>query len=196
MCGRYYVDDETAREIEKLVKQVSEKLSTEQKKGDIYPTNVAPILTEENNGLEVSYKHWGFPGFKNSKVIFNARSETALEKKMFRESILSRRCIIPARWFYEWDASKNKYTFFRKESNVLYMAGFYQTFADHDRFVILTTKPNASMSDIHDRMPLVLENDELSDWLSGNKMNILLQKEPPLLNRKSDYEQQVLQFEN
>lgn len=58
-------------------------------------------------------KRWGFPGFQNKKLLFNARSETALEKPTFRDSLLHRRCVIPAAWFYEWDPKKQKFEFFR-----------------------------------------------------------------------------------
>ena len=102
MCGRYYVDDETAREIEKLVETVNDKLRLERLRKDIHPTDEAPVLVAGDGEMKLEWQHWGFPNFQGKGVIFNARSETVLEKKMFRESILHRRIIIPCTWFYEW----------------------------------------------------------------------------------------------
>ena len=59
-----------------------------------------------------------------------------------------------------------------------------------ERFVILTTAANESMQPVHDRMPLLLEENEVEEWILGEDMykNILM-KTPYLLERKSDYEQ-------
>lgn len=108
MCGRYYVDDETAREIEKLVETVNDKLRLERLRKDIHPTDEAPVLVAGDREMKLEWQHWGFPNFQGKGVIFNARSETVLEKKMFRESILHRRIIIPCTWFYEWNRKKRK----------------------------------------------------------------------------------------
>ena len=110
MCGRYYVDDETAREIEKLVETVNDKLRLGRLRKDIHPTDEAPVLVAGDGEMKLEWQHWGFPNFQGKGVIFNARSETVLEKKMFRESILHRRIIIPCTWFYEWNRKKEKVT--------------------------------------------------------------------------------------
>ena len=93
MSGRYYVDDETAREIEKLVETVNDKLRLERLGRDIHPTDEAPVLAAGNHEMKLEWQHWGFPGFQGKGVIFNARSETVLEKKMFRESIWRRKTL-------------------------------------------------------------------------------------------------------
>lgn len=197
MCGRYYVDDDTAREIERLVGQVDEKL---QKKApvcrveiaakDIHPTETAPILVSSGSGLECRWQRWGFPGFQKSQIIFNARCESATEKPMFRENLLHRRAVIPAAGFYEWDRRKQKYTFCREGGGLLFMAGCYRKYEDGDRFVILTTQANVSMEPVHERMPLILEREEVVDWLlEDDAVQELLQKLPPLLERRTEYEQ-------
>ena len=132
---------------------------------DIHPTETAPILASFGSGLECQWQKWGFPGFQKSKVIFNARSESAMEKPMFRDAVLHHRAVIPAAWFYEWDRNKQKHIFYREGGNPLFMAGCYRKYEDGDRFVILTTQANASMEPVHDRMPLVLEREEAVDWL-------------------------------
>ena len=67
---------------------------------------------------------WGFPGFDKKGVIFNARSETALEKKTFRDSVKERRCIIPATGFYEWSEKKDKYFSAPRITEYCFLPGF------------------------------------------------------------------------
>lgn len=197
MCGRYYVDDDTAREIEKLVRQVDEKMRRTEcihlKAGDIHPSEVAPIIANDHDDLCCKWQRWGFPGFSGKQLIFNARSESALEKKMFKESVEHRRVIVPATWFYEWNRNKEKNIFYRDGQPVLYMAGLYNRYQDEDRFVILTTAANESMKPVHDRMPLLLERDEIGKWLFEDSLTkTFLQKTPALLERRADFEQMSL----
>ena len=77
--------------------------------------------------------------------------------------------LIPASGFYEWSRLKEKNTFFRYDAALLYMAGFCVWFEDERRFVILTTAANESMRKVHDRMPLILEKEQLADWLMIGK---------------------------
>lgn len=201
MCGRYYVDDETATEIEKLVLQINKKQSRESSAAlgraaarDIYPGQEALVLLEkEDIGLCCGWQHWGFSGFDGKKIIFNARSESAMEKPMFQDSVRRRRIVIPAAGFYEWNARKEKNTFRRKDAPVLFMAGFCRPYEDGDHFVILTTSANASMESVHDRMPLLLERDELTEWMLDNRRTEeFLRKIPGPLERKADFEQLTL----
>lgn len=196
MCGRYYVDDDTAREIEKLVRQVNERVKAaggestiNLKSGDIHPTDKAPVLTARQLGIGCEWQKWGFP-FPGKGVTFNARSETALTKPMFRESILSRRAVAPAAHFYEWNQQKEKFTFYKKGQPVLYLAGCFHYFNGKKHFVILTTQANSSMLPVHDRMPLVLDREEAADWiLDASKTEEYLSKKSCLLDRRTDYEQ-------
>ena len=192
MCGRYYVDEETAREIEKLVRDLDRRLKME-RTGDVFPSQNAIILKGEGNHLAAEQMRWGFPGFEKGKLLINARAETALERPTFRESVQDRRCIIPARGFYEWNKSKEKFTFERKETPVLFMAGCYNRYEGQERFVILTTDANSSVAPVHNRMPLILEPEELGDWvLDDQATESLLHKTPVLLEQRAEYEQMRL----
>ena len=194
MCGRYYVDDDTTRKMEKLVREVDVRLKN-RRAGDVYPSQGAAVMTGRVPGFKLEEMNWGFPQYQKKGLLINARAETVLERKTFRESILRRRCIIPARHFYEWDAAKNKVTFSRENNPVLYMAGFYNQFQEKDRFIIITTQANDSVSPVHDRMPLLLEEDELSDWVYNDGfLEYALHKTQPLLLRQQEYEQQSLLF--
>ena len=192
MCGRYYVDDETAREIEKLVRDLDRKLQIE-RTGDVFPAQNATIIKGQEHHLAAEQMRWGFPGFEKGKLLINARAETALERPTFRESVQDRRCIIPARGFYEWNKSKEKFTFERKETPVLFMAGCYNWYEGQERFVILTTDANSSVAPVHNRMPLILEPEELGDWvLDDQATESLLHKTPVLLEQRAEYEQMRL----
>ena len=197
MCGRFYIDDDTAREIEKTIRLVDEKLKMERYSKDIHPTESAPVISYQHGGMFLADKKWGFPGFDSGKVIFNARSESVLEKKMFRDSVMKRRLIIPASGFYEWNRQKEKVTFTSavKAQPILYMAGFFNRYGNEDRFVILTTGANDSMVDVHERMPLLLKDQELEEWLRDDRrLEEFLHSEPHGLQRKMEYEQQKLFF--
>lgn len=117
--------------------------------------------------------------------MINARAETVCEKPMFRRSMAAQRCVIPATSFYEWDAARHKYQF-ALPGEPLYLAGLYDNVDGANRFVILTTTPNASMHGIHDRMPLILRRDQIRPWLTDAESALhLLAAPPPLLERHS-----------
>lgn len=189
MCGRYYVDDETAREIEKLVRDLDRKLQIE-RTGDVFPAQNATIIKGQEHHLAAEQMRWGFPGFEKGKLLINARAESALERRAFRDSIQNRRCIIPARGFYEWNKSKEKFSYERKDAPILFMAGCYNKYQDQERFVILTTEANPSVAPVHNRMPLIVELEELKDWvLDDRATEYLLHKTPVMLTSKAEYEQ-------
>ena len=204
MCGTFYVDDETAREIEKAIRMADERangkyVNGKRLTGDIRPSDYATVLSSSNNQLVASAKRWGFPGFQSSKLIINARAESVLERKMFRESVLRRRLIIPATGFYEWNPNKEKVTFspFRSSDStttpILFLAGFYNHFEGEDKFVILTTSANESMKGTHDRMPLIINPYEIEDWLFDDyQIETFLKCTPPLLNKTQPYKQHSL----
>ena len=103
---------------------------------------------------------------------------------------VSGRCAVPAAGFYEWNRSKEKAVFTHRESPVFYMAGLYRRFDGEDRFVVLTTQANASVAPVHERMPLILEADELETWLNDDAGAAkLLAKTPGMLTRSQEYEQ-------
>lgn len=195
MCGRYYVDEDTATEIAKIVKNLDNKLrgTSAFMARDIHPGDKAPILFANRNEVDVDVKTWGYPGFEGSKLIFNARSESAFEKNLFRDGLTYRRAVVPATWFYEWNHNKEKNTFYMEETPILFMAGIYNRYPEGDRFTILTTQANVSMKPVHDRMPLLLAQDELIPWLlDESQTSKLLSNIPRLLARKTDYEQMSL----
>ena len=190
MCGRYYVDDETAREIEKLVRSVDRKLKLE-KARDIHPLDQGMVICQQEGLLHMEEIKWGFPSPQGKGLLINARAESAMEKRTFRDSIQKRRCVIPARGFYEWNPAKEKYRYeSQKEGRILYMAGCIQDFQGENRFVILTTNANDSVIKVHDRMPLILKEQEVQEWIyDDSRVESFLQMSPPLLQYRTDYNQ-------
>lgn len=192
MCGRFYIDDHTIREIANVAPETNDAF-WKGKCGDIYPSQSALVLTGRTAHLSAEEMKWGFPQYQKKGLVINARAETVLERNMFRESVRRRRCIIPAGQYYEWDAQKNKVTFSGQDQPVLYLAGFFDRFQDGDHFVILTTEANASVSPVHDRMPLILEKEELEAWIYDDAfLEFALRKVPAKLQKSQEYEQQTL----
>ena len=183
MCGRYNFTVEQSEEILEILNKLNAKFQgKEARTGEVFPTNQAPVLIEENKEISPALSIWGFPKFDGKGVIINARSETAFEKKTFRDSLINRRCIIPSTGFYEWDSEKKKYLFRMEGTNALYMAGLYTNYKDEMRYVILTTDANESMKEIHNRMPLVIPKNEIEAWIMDQSAtNAFLKRVPPLL---------------
>lgn len=196
MCGRYYIDDETALEIERIVRNLDKRLKAAPKYGEIYPTNNVLVLQGENEKAVLSDMIWGFPQYQRKGVIINARSETALDKRMFSKITRNHRCLIPAKGFYEWDKSKNKISFERSDREIMLLAGIWNTYGLDERFVILTTDANDSMERVHDRMPLILEPSEIDTWLhDDNSVEFLLHKRPGDLRIAEGSVQQTLDLQ-
>ena len=188
MCGRYNFSAEESREIGKIIEEVQRKYGASSVKvGEVFPTNQVAMLVGEENELRPQPVIWGFPNFRSkSGVIINARSETAEEKRTFAESLKVRRCVVPTSGFYEWtqDKEKIKYLFNCPSGGALYLAGLYNDYGDERRMVILTTAANKSVSDIHNRMPVVLSDNELADWVGNpNRALEILHRPGPLLEK-------------
>ena len=181
MCGRYFITEETVRKAEKLVKTIDLSLA---RRREIFPSQKAPIITRHAEEYAAELCNWGFLRYDKKGLMINARAETALDRRMFRKSLLERRCLIPAAGFYEWDREKNKIAFYKKSSPVIFMAGFYRTDEDSSRFVILTTQANQSVREIHERMPIIVEERDIEDWFSDETFEHLLHKEPENLSHE------------
>lgn len=195
MCGRYYITEETKIELEKIVHDLDHKINGVKFTGDIVPSAKAPILFLDRKEISATTANWGFPTVQDKSLIINARAETAQEKKLFSNCLVSGRCIIPAAGFYEWDKSKNRFTFTRRQNNILYMAGIYQKKGQAEQFVILTTQANTSMERVHHRMPLIFDEKQMEKWLTRDEqIDTLLKTVPMELNGRAELEQMRLDF--
>ena len=145
MCGRYSLSPGESREIMDILRQVQGDFKT----GEIFPADPVPVLMEAGEELAPEVMVWGYPGAGGKgRSIINARSETALERPMFRQSVLARRCVIPTTGFYEWGPAggqKRKYRFqLPGRDRALYLAGLWNDCGGRRRCVILTTAANPS----------------------------------------------------
>lgn len=192
MCARFTIDGEVISAAVELTETHNPEIST-LPQGDVRPSEQALILASHREQLHAGLMQWGFPQADGKGLLINARSESVLEKPTFRDSALSRRCVIPARSFYEWDARKNQITFSDPAQQVLFFAGVYNRFAGKPRFTILTTAANESVSRFHDRMPLLLGKDELAPWILRDRdFEMYLKREMPELKYEHPFEQMTL----
>lgn len=202
MCGRYLysLDNQELREI---AEQAQKNLYGEYKTGEIYPTNVAPIIISSGNAIRPVLAKWGLEKWDKKGNIINARSEGISQKHIFKKLVDSKRCIVPASAFYEWKdighKEKEKYIFYNNDG-VLYMAGLYDVYesvpneqlslfdsnhkAEAMRYTIITKPATGSMIGIHHRMPVIFSKKEMENWLLGNsKVEELLDDNDVDLNR-------------
>lgn len=144
---------------------------------NVAPTQTLPVITR-NSPNRVEMMRWGLiPSWAKdasigSKMI-NARAETVAEKPAFRRALRSQRCLVPATGFYEWkrDGDSKAPHFIHLPGEPLFaFAGLYDVWRDPDgqvmkTYTILTTAPNALMTEIHNRMPVILRREGEDDWL-------------------------------
>ncbi|MFK7767626.1 MAG: SOS response-associated peptidase [Mariniblastus sp.] len=149
---------------------------------NICPTQSAIAVRESDSGeYEVAELRWGLVPFwsKDLKIgarMINARSETVATKPAFRVAFKSRRCLILADGFYEWKKEgKSKQPFYisRTDDQPFCMAGLWESWTDKENpnaapvesCTVLTTDANTIMQPLHDRMPVILEQQQFDFWL-------------------------------
>ena len=121
---------------------------------------------------------WGLINFwmtdrKQAFKNINARAETVQKLPSFREAFARRRCVVPADGFFEWTGPKEDRKpiwFHRGDGALILFAGLYESWrpspAEKERtFTIITTEPNSLLEPIHNRMPMILENEAVDEWL-------------------------------
>ncbi|MEP1086677.1 MAG: SOS response-associated peptidase, partial [Algoriphagus sp.] len=111
-----------------------------------------------------------------AQKLINAKAETVNEKISFKTAFRQRRCIVPADGFYEWKRLGKKtsvpYRFTLRENELFSFAGIWEEFEtvngeSQHTFLILTTQPNSVVSEIHDRMPVILDRNAEKKWLDS-----------------------------
>jgi len=160
---------------------------------DISPRyNIAPtqqvwiIRGSATGGRHLSSARWGLvPHWAKDLSIgnrmINARCETVHEKPAFRQSIHTRRCIIPASGFFEWTTTptgKIPHYVTMRDASPLAFAGIWESWKTSEdenieTCAILTTTANCLMAPIHDRMPVILHQTEFELWLERSVNNPL-----------------------
>ena len=144
---------------------------------NVAPTDTIRMVVEQDGQPRLTAARWGLLPFwaggtkKRAAGWINARAETALDSPAFGPALRHGRCIIPVDAFYEWDRSvtpRQPFAIGAADDGLLALAGIWSPPSDSalPSAAILTTSPNELLSLIHDRMPVILSRDVLSDWLS------------------------------
>ena len=188
MCGRYYIQESPLLEPVLEAMNRSPLMPRFRERGDaagageIRPAQVAPVIALSRSGRQTVFPmRWGFGG---KRLLINARTETAAERPAFREAWASHRCVIPASWYYEWehiagpDGRKKtgpQYTLRPAGEEIAWLCGLYRMEAGLPCYVILTREPGESIRFIHDRMPLMLPEGLIGEWIRpGGRPEALL----------------------
>lgn len=189
MCGRYFFSDMTKDEkLTAIVNMMERQFPDSYKTGEIFPGDTAPAVVCDHDRIRAVPAVFGFPGYQGNKLLINARSETAADKPTFADSLRARRIILPAVGFYEWSHSGKKEKFFFQvdEQPVLYLCGVYKIIDGQCRFVILTRPANESMIKTHDRMPVILGEQDVRPYLTNyNAAMTIITTAAPMLRRES-----------
>ena len=187
MCGRYnFSTDSTDTKMVAIVNAMERQYPGQYKTGEIFPGDAPAMIARQEKVIALP-AIFGFPGFQDGKLLINARAETAAEKKSFADSLKERRIILPATGFYEWgrDASKTKYLFTVSNLPVLYLCGLFRVIDGQYRFVILTRQANESMAETHDRMPVIVGENEVRPYLTDlSAATEIIATAAPVLNRR------------
>ncbi|KPV45284.1 SOS response-associated peptidase [Alicyclobacillus ferrooxydans] len=184
MCGRFSLAYEDWGEMLDYF-GVENAIFTEPPRYNVAPGQDVAAVIGRPDKRRIGMLKWGLiPSFaKDEKTAIksiNARLETVASKPMFRTLMARKRCVIPADGFYEWKRigeSKRPYRIVTKDRPFFGFAGLYDTWVGQDGHrvstcVILTTKPNDVMREIHDRMPVILTREMENLWLDSTVSDI------------------------
>ncbi len=175
MCGRYVLKRE---DLEALVKQFGlRSLEEFHSRYNIAPTQIVPLIRKgAAQKPELVPMSWGLiPSWTKpdapARPLVNIRAETLA--KRFQGALRSRRCVLPASGFYEWEnigSRKQPWLFAARDGGPFGLAGIWETWRGQDgteleTCAILTTQPNSVLRPIHDRMPVMLTPELSREWL-------------------------------
>ena len=188
MCGRYYFTRVSEDEkLDAVNKYMEKNYPGEYKTGEIFPGDIVPAVIDRQGKIVAVPAGFGFPGYQDNKLIINARSETAAEKKTFADNLRERRVILPASGFFEWshDGKKTKYYFTVDSMQAIYLCGIYKIVDGKPRFVILTRAANESMIEMHDRMPVIVGENSVRPYLTDRDAAMeIIATAAPMLSRQ------------
>jgi putative SOS response-associated peptidase YedK len=189
MCGRFTLRTPATVLIEHFDLDVRNEtqLALFDPRYNIAPTqDVVVVRADADTGRRAaSMMRWGLLPSWTKQIaggppMINARSETLAEKPAFRPAFGSRRCLIPADGFYEWQLTpgarkgkKQPYYIHRPDGNPFAFAGLWETWRNPDSQLVIesctivTTGANAALASLHDRMPVILAPNDYGLWLDA-----------------------------
>lgn len=146
---------------------------------NVAPTDEALVVVQREDRRAITAYRWGLiPHWateaKVGSRMFNARAETLASSPAFSRAFQRRRCLVPVDSFYEWKREgtiRQPYRVVRADGRPLVLAGLWAGWHDPSTdvvrrtFAIVTTTPNHVLSDLHDRMPVIVPDDAWARWL-------------------------------
>lgn len=144
---------------------------------NVPPTETTRVVVRRDDQRRLIAARWGFRPFWADETRkgtpqswINARAETAWDSPAFGRSLRSRRCVIPADAFYEWDRSASPRQPYAigpaREDEMLALAGIWSPIhGETPTTAIMTTSPNELLAPVHNRMPVILDRGDLELWL-------------------------------
>ncbi len=184
MCGRFVQSHDAAFYADAFAVE-SIRTETLPASFNVAPTDAVYAVAEHEGERLLGSFRWGLIPFwaKDRKIgarNINARAETVADKPAFRDSFLKRRCLIPADGFFEWQKRKKgklPHYIYSADDRPLALAGLWANWKDPETgewvrtCTILTGEPNELVSDLHDRMPVILPETAWSDWLDRDNQD-------------------------
>jgi len=181
MCGRAY---ETYTEEELAVQFLNRRplrLEGFRPTYNLAPTQQAPVVFVRDGEPTIDLLRWGLVPFWARSLeavarysLINARGEEIVDKRSYARAFRSRRCIVPLSGFYEWRRDgkrKRPFAIHLRDRPIMPVAGVWECWQPKDAptpllsFAVVTTRANPRMAEIHDRMPVILADDEIAHWL-------------------------------
>lgn len=141
------------------------------------PAQGLPTILNANSYI-ITVSSWGFrpewADWRDVTPVINARAETVASKPSFRQAFRSKRCLVLADGFYEWQRtgkSKMPYRIALKTGEPFAFAGIWSMGRDGQSrpwstFAIITTEANSLVAQIHNRMPVILHPEDEATWLN------------------------------
>lgn len=180
MCGRYSIVIDEAKLRKQFGRQLELPKTGLPKNYNVAPTQNGLVITGQEPDRINAFR-WGLVPFwaKDLKIgarMINARREGIEDKPSFRKPIRERRCLVIADSFYEWqrhEGGKTPHRILPADDSLLVMAGIWESWRPKDdpdnpvyTYSIITGAPNTEMTPIHDRMPMLLTDEQAqSQWL-------------------------------
>lgn len=194
MCGRYATSRTAAALNQRFEIDLGASTADVVADYNAAPTKQLPIVIERGRSGEPPTRHlqlarWGLvpswakdPGIGNRMI--NARVETVAQKPAYRRAFAKRRAIVPADGYYEWYAGsdpaekrpKQPFYISPTDGGILSMAGLYEWWRNRDdgewliSFTIITTSAEDSLGHVHDRMPMMVSDDSIAQWLAPHPL--------------------------
>ncbi len=184
MCGRFtlFRQDRVSLERELGVPLGQLPEDSHRPRYNIAPTNRHWIMRMEYEDRELLRARWGLinPWAKDPKIGYrqiNARAETLEKRPAFRDAFKKRRCVVPADGFFEWTGPKSARQpiwFHRPDGGLLLFAGLYESWQREPgewepTFTIITTDANTTLEPVHNRMPVILPEEVVDEWLYSRR---------------------------